>query len=138
MTRVAGFSLKLVQKWSNIENSRALDAAYPSVPQGRVRQINLVLVVFNSCNTKLSTIWQILLLYPGSINIEQEPCSHLSCKTKILHHFGPFSKQPTILSHNISPEPPNIILFILSCLDGPALCRSLISDSQLKAFVPML
>ena len=52
----------------------------------------------------------ILLLYPGSINIEQEPCSHLSCKTKILHHFGPFSKQPTILSHNISPEPPNIIL----------------------------
>jgi len=35
----------------------------------------------------------------------------------------------------VSPEPPIIILFILSCLNGPALCRSLISDSQLKAFV---
>ena len=31
--------------------------------------------------------------YPGSINIEQQCCSHLSCKTKILHHFGPILQQ---------------------------------------------
>ena len=33
-----------------LKSSDVLNAAFPSVPQGRVRQIDLVLVVFKSCN----------------------------------------------------------------------------------------
>ena len=56
-----------------------------------------------------SQIFPLILLdrfsysYPGSINIEQQCCSHLSCRNQNTTPFWPILQQPTIISHNISP-----------------------------------
>ena len=70
------------------------------------------------------------LLYPRSISVEQDLVCTLKYCTILI--------QSTILSQNISPEPPNIILLILSCLKGPVFFGPFISDMQLKVFVTML
>ena len=62
---VAGSSLKLVKYWK----LGFLRCRVPSVPQGRVRQTNLVPVVFNSCNTpRTKRIWAVTVV--GSKKIE--------------------------------------------------------------------
>ena len=50
---------------------KSLDAAYSSVPQGHVRQTNLVQVVFQKCNTpRTKRIWAVAVV--GSKKIEDK------------------------------------------------------------------
>ena len=85
-------------------------ACYPLIWDLRISAVSpFTRINFFSFNMQTNMI--IHLLYPRSISVEQDLVCTLKYCTILI--------QSTILSQNISPEPPNIILLILSCLKGP-------------------